>query len=816
MPERAPIVGSLVRAVWQDARYALRLLGRNPGFAAVAVLTLALGIGVNTATFSVVNSVVLRPLPYDRPHELIRIFSTWIDFPRGSVSVPEYLDYDETVRSLDGLAAYSLGEVDMIVGDSPLGLRRASVSASLLPLLGVEPAIGRGFLDTEGRPGGDRVALLSHGLWERAFGGEPGVIGSSVRMAGEPFRIVGVMAPGFAFPEAAIDVWLPLRLDPARARGAHSLRVVARLAAGVSIEAAQVEMDGMAVQYARDYPTNYPEGSGFGIVLTSLHGEMVGDAGPMLLMLLGAVGLVLLIACVNVANLLLVRATRREQEMAVRAALGASRGRLARQLLTESVLFAVLGSAGGVALGVWGVKLLVALQPGNLPRADELSRIGLDGRVLLFTMAATLVAVLLSGLAPAIRAWTKTDPAALKDGRRATPGRHRLQQLLAVGEVALTVVLLIGAGLMIQSLWRLERVEPGFAAERVLSMRVSLPRVRYPEPGQSVDFFRLLRDNLAQLSGVEAVGAVSNPPFSGWYNDNSLAIEGRPPAVPGLYPFEELRSVTPGYFRALDIPLVRGRVFNDRDVADNEHVVIVSQSFADKHWDDADPLGRRVKNGGLESDAPWARIVGVVGDVKHGGFREDVRPTWYVPHTQRPQRTLTVMVRTASAPAGVFDVVRQEVSRIDPELPVFDLGTLRQVVADSTAQPRFTVLVLTIFAGLAIALAAIGLYGVIAYTTAQRTHEIGIRLALGAERRDIFRTIVGGGMGLTLVGLTVGLLGALLATRLIDSLLFGIEPTDSATFGAVAVLLAAVSLAACAIPARRAMRVDPVETLRAE
>ena len=531
---------------------------------------------------------------------------------------------------------------------------------------------------------------------------------------------------------------------------------------------------------------------------------------------MGAVGLVLLIACANVANLLLVRATHRQHEIAVRSALGASAGRLARQLLTEAVLFVVLGSIGGVALGVWGTKLLVALQPGNLPRADELNGIGLDGRVLLFTMAATLVAVLISGLAPALRARMQIDSALLKDGKRATPSRHRLQQLLVVGEVALTVVLLIGAGLMIQSLSRLEGVEPGFSANRILTTRVALPQARYPEPTQRINFYRQLRENLENLSGVEGVGAVSNPPFSGWYNDQSLAIEGQPPAVPGLYPFEELRSVTPGYFETLDIPLLRGRVFDDRDVADGEPVDIVSQSFTVKHWGGGDPIGQRVKNGGLESDSPWATVVGVVADVKHGGLRDDVRPTWYIPHPQRPWGTLTVMVRTASDPAGLSDVVRQELRRLDPEQPVYDLGAMRQVVAHSTAQPRFIVFILTIFAVLAVVLAAIGLYGVIAYTAAQRTHEIGIRLALGAERRDIFKAIVGNGVGLTLVGLVVGCLGAGATSRLLESLLFDTEATDVATFAAVAALLTAVSLAACAIPARRAMRVNPIETLRME
>ncbi|HEV2915216.1 MAG TPA: ABC transporter permease [Pyrinomonadaceae bacterium] len=808
--------------LWQDLRYGLRTLSKTPGFTLAAVLALSLGIGANSAIFSVANAVLLRPLPYHEPERLVMIYGNL--FKPGldeiGASPPEVKDYREQAHVFERLACYTEGGFNLSGEGEPERISGAFVSADLFPVLGVGPFVGRTFNVEEDQPGSDQVVVLSHKLWQRRFNADPGVVGKSIGINGKSLTVIGVMPAGFQFPDSEIEIWKPLALDAEdwseNSRGSHYLNVIARLKPGVTQAQAQTEVQNIAERIRQQHSENYD--NGFGAKIVSRHEQVVGQIRPVLLILLGAVGFVLLIACANVANLLFARAATREREMAIRTALGAGRGRIIRQLLTESLLLAVAGGALGLLLALWGVDLLVALAPNDIPRLGE---VGLDLRVLGFTVMVSLVTGVLFGLAPALRLSKPDLQESLKDGARgAGEGfrRQRMRNLLVVSEVALSLVLLIGAGLMIRSFIQVQKISPGFNPERVLTMRLSLPQSKYAEPQQQRAFFRQLVGRVEALPGVESVGAVNFLPLSKTGNMWSFAIEGRGNAVgPNL----NFRMISPDYFRTIGIPLKRGRQLTEQDREGAPPVAVINETMARTFFPGEDPIGKRLKLASESSPFPWLSIVGVVGDVRHYGLDEEAKPELYVSYLQPllPNfnvSSLFLAVRTGAEPAGLTAAVRKEVAALDKDQPIADIKTMEARLSDSVAPRRFNMLLLGIFAALALALSIVGIYGVMSYAVTQRTHEIGVRMALGAQTRDVLRLVVGQGMILALAGVALGLVGAFALTRVMTSLLFGVSPSDPTTFALVAIVLAAVALVACLIPARRATRIDPMEALRYE
>ncbi len=813
-----------METLWQDLRYGFRMLARNPGFTAVAVLTLALGIGANTAIFSVVNAVLLRPLPYEEPERLVMVWNelTKEGLPQLWFSEPELIDYRQRQQSFEGMAAFSGGGGNLTGRGEPLRVTAANVSANFFPLLRVDAFLGRTFTPEEDTPGNDRVIVLEHGFWQRRFGGDPAIIGETVSLSDNPYTVIGVMPSGFTFPDGTVDLWTPLAIDTAdpNGRGSHYLRVLARLKSGVTFEQASADMHNIAKQMEQDYPDYYRPDRAWNTYLIPLHESEVGEVRPALLVLLGAVGFVLLIACTNVANLLLARAAVREKEVAIRAALGAGRLRIVRQLLTESVLLALLGGSGGLLLAMWGTDGLVLLSPAGLPRLNE---IAVNEWVLGFTLLVSVIAGVLFGLVPALHASRPDLHNTLKEGGRsaAGAGHHRLRGLLVVSEVALSLVLLIGAGLMIKSFYRLLQVNPGYRTENVLTFRLALPSARYAENHQVVGFYERLLEKISALADVRTAGAVSHLPLGGAYSSGSVFVEELPPSSPH-FPFgyfeSDRRYTTPGYFRAMGMNLLKGRLLEESDHAEAPLVTVVDESFARRAWPaEPNPIGKRVAvNQTPDGEPLWRTVVGVVRHVKNYGLDTEGREQIYFPHAQFPISTMFVTVRTGGDPVVAQAAVRNQVAALDPSLPLFNVATMEERLAESVAQPRFNVLLLGIFAAVALVLAAIGIYGVISYSVSQRTHEIGIRMALGAQPRDIFRLVVGQGMVLTLIGVGVGLAASFALTRFLESLLFGVSATDPVTFAGVALLLAAVALLACYVPARRATRVDPLVALRYE
>ncbi|HEX7049883.1 MAG TPA: ABC transporter permease [Longimicrobiales bacterium] len=810
----------------QDIRYALRTLRRAPGFTAVAVLTLALGIGANTAIFSVVNGVLLHPLPYPEPDRLVGVYQLW-QGDRAVMTPANFRDVRQQATGADGtsspvleeMAPYYRSDFTLTGSGDPVRLQGVEVGAGFFDVLGVAPVLGRTFRPDENEPGRTRVAILSHRLWQQRFGAEPEIIGRVIRLDGNPYEVVGVMPEGFSFP-AERDVWTPIEYDAEfmseNSRGAWYLSVVGRLAPGVSEEQAASRVAAIGRRLEKAYPQ---VNTNVGMTVLSLHDAMVGDVRTALWVLLGAVGFVLLIACANVANLLLARAASREGELAVRAALGAGRGRLIRQLLTESLILGALGGAAGLLLAVWGTGFLVALQPRNVPRLDEVT---VDGTVIAFTAAIALLTGLLFGLVPALQTARTELAATLREGGRgalAAKGSARVRNALVVAEMALAVILLAGAGLLINSFARLQRVDPGFRAEGALAFRLSLPGVAYNEESARAAFYDRLIERLEALPGVRSAGAIMALPLSGFSFTFTFNVEGREPAQPGSDQSLQTRVVTPGYFRTMGIPLLRGRAFTAQDRADAPQVVLISESAVRRYFPDEDPIGRRITLG-------WGRgpgrpnvggvIVGVVGDVKQFELAEEQSAVVYVPHAQVPVGGMTLVVRTAVPPLTLAGAVRREVGALDADLPIAELRTLEQLVARSISQPRFYMLLLAVFAGVALALAAIGTFGVMTYAVAQRTREIGIRMALGADPGSVRRLVVGRALALAATGLGVGLLGALALTRLLGSLLYGVTATDPLTYGAVALTLIGVAFLAGYLPARGATRVDPTVALRAE
>jgi putative ABC transport system permease protein len=809
-------------------RVAARSLRRHPSFTLIATLTLALGIGANTAIFSVLNGVLLRPLPYAQPDRLVKVWNHWEGSPEADLSPLELFDYKERVGAFSHLGAYATGPTNLTGGDNPERLQAGYLTAGVLPALGVAPLHGRGFTAAEDVPGGEPVVVLGHGLWTRRFGADPSLIGQPILLNGAERVVIGVMPPDFRLPEEIrgeeeADLYMPLGMDRTTVpnRGSHFLTAIARLRPGVTVEQAAAAMAAVGAQLVAEFPDDYPADMRFGATVEPLAEYVVGDVRPVLLILLGAVGLVLLIASVNVASLTLIRADARRREMAVRTALGAGRGRLVRQLLAESGILALIGGTGGVLLAVWATEALVRVSPAGLPRSDA---IGVDARVLAFAAGASLLAALLFGLVPALQASRPAPARVLRESSHASTagaGRQRFRSLLVAVEVALAVVLLVGAGLLVRSFIALQQVDPGFRTEGILTLRLSLPSADYPAE-QVPEFYRQLLARVSALPGVTAAGAVTNLPLTSDLGDLGFQIEGRPVAEGDASPRADWQAVTPGYFQAMGMQVLRGRGIAPTDDESAPGAIVINESLAERYWAGEDPIGKRFELGGGAGPG-WVTIVGIVRDLRHASLTEAPAPEMYIPHAQfrswnggSPARAMTVAVANGANPAALVPAIRQELRRLDPNLPVADVQTMRQVRAESVAEPRFVMLLLGLFSMVALALAAIGVFGMLAYLVTQRTRELGIRIALGASAGEVSRMVVRRGVAISLAGVGAGLLGALATTRLLSGLLFGISATDAATFVAIPLLLLAVALVASYLPARRATRVDPMVALRAD
>ena len=803
-----------MKTLWQDLRYGARMLLKNPGFTSIAVITLALGIGANAAIFSVVNAVLLRPLPFKEPERLIMIRETKIpQFPEFSVSPGNFLDWKRRNTVFERLVAITAPSFNLIGTGDPEQLSGMRVTEGFLVMLGAKPELGRDFLPEEDQPGRNNVVILSHGLWQRRFGGDPKIINQTITLSGRIYTVIGVMPATFSFGGRETALWTPMGFTPedAENHGGHFLSAIGQLKPGATLEQARSEMSAIAGQLAQEYPD---ANAGWNVKLLPLQEFIVRSVETALLVLLGAVAFVLLIACANVANLLLARAAGREKEIAIRTALGAGRARIVRQLLTESALLALAGGVAGLLLAKWGTDLLLKLAPQNLPRMSDVS---LDGRALAFTAAVTLLTGLIFGLVPALQASKPNLTETIKDagGRGATEGGRRqfVRGSLVVLEMASALLLLVGAGLLIKSFWRLQRIDPGFNPNNALTASVTLPSRKYPEENQQSAFFQQLLEKVRALPGVQAAGASNVVPLGGDYV-LGFVIEGRPPLPPGAGQSTNYYAVSADYFKAMGIPLLRGRVFTEQDTRNSTRVAVISESMAKRVFPNEDPIGKRihVTNG----PTVFREIVGIVGDVKHYGLDQDTTLQTYEPYTQQPFSSMTLVVRTAGDPTNLTSAIRNQVLSIDKEQPVSGVRTLEQRVSTSIAQQRFSMLLLGVFAAVAMVLAAVGIYGVLSYAAAQRTHEIGIRMALGARAGNVLKMVIGQGMKLALAGVALGSGAALALTQLMKRLLFGVTAADPMTYVVIALSLTLVALFACWIPARRAAKVDPMVALRVE
>ena len=795
--------------VIRDGRFGLRQLWKAPGFSVVAILTLGLGIGSSSAIFSVVNGVLLRPLPYPEPDALVRVHELVPQYGWFSVAPANFLDWRTQNKSFERIAAYSGTSGTLIWDDGPERVQGASVSWDLMELLKVRPALGPGFEEKHDRPGSNDVLILSHGLWLRRFGGDPAVIGTSINFSGTPATIVGVMPEGFYFPSRTAEFWRPIAINPSDPpRGAHFLGVVARLKEGVTTDQAGAEMKGIAEQLAKQYPNNSANESA---EIVSLLEQVVGTIRPALMTLLAAVGVVVLIVCANIANLLLVRASMREKEVAIRTALGAGRSRLAMQMLAESLVLSLTGGALGLLLAYLAIPAIQTLSAGSIPRVADVS---IDGSVLGFTLVASLLTGVIFGLVPAWQASRAGAGSALKEGGRSSVGSGGkwMRSALLVAEVALSLVLLVGAALLLRSFSKLTNVNPGFNPQGVLAFQVSLPAASYADDGKVLQYYDRLLERLAATPSVTSAAAVQSLPIRGSYV-LSVVIHGQPTPAPGEEPSANYRAITPDYFATMGIPVLRGRAFTRQDATTGARVTIVDEAFARRHYPGEEAIGRRIDIGNGTDNA---EIIGIVGNVNYTGLDALPTPTMYMSTAQDSFNTLWVMARTEGDPNALSGTVRQIVRDLDGRLPAYSMTPLAEVVSESVAQQRFSMLLILLFGGVALFLSAVGLYGVVAYTVSLRTREIGLRMAVGASPSDVLRMIVGGGMKLALLGVALGVGGALALSQLVKAMLFEVEPSDPASYAATAALLLVVAALACYIPARRAMRVDPMVTLQQE
>jgi putative ABC transport system permease protein len=809
-------MGQLIETVWRDVRFGVRSLVHSPVFSVVTILSLALGIGANTAIFSVVNGLLLKPLPYPESERIVDVWHTppQQSFPgldKFSVSPANYLDWKAQSHSFEQIAIYTYNGFSLSTSNEPLSLIGAVVASDFFSVLRTNAMQGRTFTPDEEQPGRDNVAVISHGLWQRAFGANPSIIGQTLTLNSRSFTVVGIMPKGFEFPREA-ELWVPLAWDDKerQVRSIHDYLVVARLKQNVSKEQAQAEMSTISSRLEQQYPE---EDKGWGAVVIPLREDIVGDIRLALLVLFCAVGFVLLIACANVANLMLARGANRQREIAMRIALGAGRVRVIRQLLTESVLLAVSGGVLGLLLAVWGSKMLVQL--GSLPNSED---IGVDTWALGFTVLVSLAAGIVIGIVPAFQSTRTNLSETLKQGSGrtgGTPMKQRTRKALVVSEVALSLVLLIGAGLMIRSFWKLQNVNPGFDPRNSLTMSLALTPLRYSDPHQQLAFLDRAIEQIRAVPGVVSVGVTTTVPLAGGGSTQPFSIEGRPVGTVAEQPMAQTRYITPDYFRAVGIPLRQGRFFTDYDRDNSVQVIIISEAMARRFWPGENPIGKRLTPS-FHSEQGAREIVGVVGDVKASGLDVDSSAMMYMPYRQSPRPFMSFVVRTNTKPEGLIQPVSSAIYSIDKEQALTDVRTMEQVVTASLSGRRFNMTLLLTFAAVALLLATVGVYGVMNYTVTLRRRELGIRMALGAGRMDVFRLVLGQGLTLTLIGVGAGLISAYGLTRLMANLLYGVTATDYLTFASVSAVLIAVGVAASYIPARRATKVNPTIALRTD
>jgi predicted permease len=819
---------------WMDIRFALRSFAKNPWFTLIAVLSLAIGIGANTSIFSVANALLFRPLPYDSPDRLVILWnrSPGLGITQDWFSTAQYFDIKSGHNGFEQVAIAIGGTYNLTGWGNPERVGAIRVSANLLPMLGARPALGRLLTQEEDSPGLPATAVLTDGMWTRRFGRDPHIVGKSILINGQAYEIVGVLPRGFSLPQEVLpllygteqaEVFLPLPLAPAAAslvRDHEDYNIMGKLKPGVSVSQAQAEMDTLTARLRREFPENYPPNGGLTFSIVPLLEQVVGNVRRSLWVLLGSVGFVLLIACANVANLMLSRAVARQQEIAVRTALGASRCRIVGQLLSESLLISLCGGALGILICLFSVKWIHVLGTKSIPRLQD---VAIDGRVLLFTLLLSVCSAVLFGLVPALRVSRLDMNSTLKDASRGSAGAsavwgrgNNFRRLLVVSELALCVVLLIGAGLLIRSFARLQNVSPGFNPQGVLTFDLTMTGQKYNDKQAVLNSYRQLWERLEHSHGGIAAGGVTSLPLSEAYAWTPITVEGRMPLPGEKFLNADERVVAGHYFEAMEIPLRQGRFFNEQDDMTKPVSVIVDEYMAEQLWPGQNPIGKRIHIVELQSKDPWQTVVGVVGRVKQDSLDSDPRIAFYVAHTQFPTRAMTVAFRGSASPSALLSNSRNELRNLDPDLPMYYVRTMEQRVDESLARRRFSTLLLGIFASVALALATIGIYGVMAYLVNQGTRELGIRIALGASPRNILSLVVRQGMALALAGVTIGLAAAFLLTRLIRSLLFGVDAFDPFTFAGISLLLAIVTLLACYIPAQRAARIDPLISLRCE
>jgi putative ABC transport system permease protein len=801
--------------LWQDLRYGIRMLAKNPGFTAVAIITLALGIGANTAIFSVVNAVVLRPLPYADAGRLISLEENGHHGHQLSISYPDLLDWQQQNQVFENIAGFQSASFNLAGEYQPERIPGRNVTHNFFATLGATPFLGRDFLPEDDHSGANPVVIVSHSFWERVLGADPNAIGKTLPLNGRAYMIVGVLPADFRF-YLLTDLYAPIGLNAEELspRAAHAgIYGIGRLKAGITLEQARAQMDTIAQRLQREYSNT---NSGTGATLTELRDDLTGEVRPVVLILFAAVGFLLLICCMNVANLLLARAASRTREIAIRTAIGATRMRLFSQLLTESVLLGVLGGGLGLLIGAWGTSAFAALLPAGLRRVAE---INIDARVFAFTLAISLLAGMIFGLAPALHSMRLDLNTGLRDGGKSSrffSGHELFRNVLVISEIALSLVLLTGAGLMIRSFASAMNVNLGLNPKNILTMQVFLPDSKYHDDAQAQAFFDQLSDRLKGIPGVEASGFITPLPLSGEGWQDAVLREGLPQPKPGQFPTSDFHVISSGYFQAMGIQLLEGRDFRAADDHSSPAVAIISQSMAKKYWPDEDPVGKRFQKGGGHGKTTMLTVVGIAADTKQYGPAAKTLTEFYLPYRQSPLQRFTLVVRTKSDPLAMQGAVREQVQALDKGQPVYAVQTMEQIVDSSLSSRRTNTQLLAGFAALALLLAAIGIYGVMAYFVTQRTNEIGVRVALGAQKRNILRLIVGKGTILTLAGAAIGVAASFGATRFLQSLLFGVSATDPLTFFVVPLLLCVVALAACYIPARRAMRVDPMVALRYE